>query len=452
MFLRSSDTDRLFAATHALVQRVGLRWHQARCVATLLCTLYAPAALLAQSPAPGALTLQQAIATAAAHNHDLRLGTLAVQSAEATSLTAAAAPNPTLTLQTFNINPSVGIGAGGLREKTVDSTVRIDQVIERGGKRALRVASAAELESAARQDLRDAARQLRINVTQAYYDLLAAQEKYVITQDTAALFAHSVAAAQKRQRAGDLANADVARLRIDALRAKNDEVQSQADLDKAQLALALLLGDPTRASSLQLTDAWPAPLFDDALPAAALAEARADVRAAQARVRAATAQRKLALAMRTRDVSIGVQAEHFPASATNSQGSGNSYGIAVQIPLFVRYQFDGEIRTAQVALDSAEESLRKVQDQARNDLLGSWQSAHAAALRLQRFDTELIEAAKKSATAAEFAFSHGAIGVMDVLDARRTYRATRLDALAARAEFAKSLAAWQAAVSESQPK
>ncbi|MDP9108847.1 MAG: TolC family protein, partial [Pseudomonadota bacterium] len=268
MLLRSLDTARPAIPAPALIHRICLQWHRAGRAAALLYTLCAPTALLAQPPEPVTLTLQQAIATAAAHNHDLRLGTLAVQNAEAAGLTAAAAPNPTLTLQTFNINPSAGIGAGGLREKTVDSTVRIDQVIERGGKRALRVASAAELESAARHDLRDAARQLRINVTQAYYDLLAAQEKRVITQDTAMLFAHSVAAAQKRQRAGDLATADVARLQIDALRANNDEVQSQADLDKAQLALALLLGDPRLASSLHLTDEWPTPRFDDPAPAA----------------------------------------------------------------------------------------------------------------------------------------------------------------------------------------
>ena len=34
---------------------------------------------------------------------------------------------------------------------------------------------------------------------------------------------------------------------------------------------------------------------------------------------------------------------------------------------------------------------------------------------------------------------------MDVLDARRTLRATRLDALTAQADFSKALASWQAA-------
>lgn len=416
-------------------------------VALLFASLWFSPAVFAQADTP--LSLSQAQDIASAHNHDVRLGALAVQSAEAAALTAAASPNPTLTVQTFNINPSVGIGSGGLRDKTVDSTVRIDQVIERGDKRALRINNANALETAARHDVRDTARQTRVSVSQAYYDVLAAEEKRVITMEMSSLFANSVAAAEKRQRAGDLAKADVARLQVDALRAQNDEVQSQADLQKARLVLALLLGDPLRATRLRLGDTWPLATFDGPEPSILLADRRADVQAAQARFRAAQAQHRLALALRTRDVSVGLQAEHFPTSVTNTQGSGNSYGIALQIPLFLRNQFDGEIRSAQVAIATAEENLAKVRDQARNDLLTSWQAARAAALRTQRFETELITAAKKSADAAEFAFSHGAIGVMDVLDARRTYRAARLDALAARTDFAKSLAVWMAATSES---
>ncbi|WP_317202534.1 TolC family protein, partial [Janthinobacterium sp.] len=175
----------------------------------------------------------------------------------------------------------------------------------------------------------------------------------------------------------------------------------------------------------------------------------ADVRAARARVAAAQAAHKLALAARTRDVTLGLQFEHYPASVANPQGSGNSYGIAVQVPLFLRYQYDGEIRAAQGALDVAQENLEKTRDLARADLLGSWEDARAAGVRVERYEDSLLPAAKKSADAAEFAFRHGALNIMDVLDVRRTYRAAQLDALAARADFAKSLAAWQAAVSES---
>jgi len=70
---------------------------------------------------------------------------------------------------------------------------------------------------------------------------------------------------------------------------------------------------------------------------------------------------------------------------------------------------------------------------------------NAAAERLDRFDGSLLAAADRSAQAAEFAFQRGATSVLEVLDARRTLRAVRLEALAARTEHAKAYAAWRAA-------
>jgi cobalt-zinc-cadmium efflux system outer membrane protein len=411
----------------------------------LLCALWV--CLPARSQEAGGLRLEEAQRMAVAGNHDLRLALAAVQAAQAAIQTADTAPNPLLTLQTININPSQGIGAGPLRGKAVDSTVRIDQQIERGGKRALRIDNAQYLEQASRADLADVRRQLGLAVAQAYYDLLAAQEKRDIVRDTAGLFGSTLEAARRRRKAGDLAGADVARIEVDALRAVNDVDQAEAELQRAQQTLALALGAPQDARTLHASGPWPdlpAPGEEEGDVAAALAR-RADVRAAEARVRAAAASLRLALALRTRDITVGLQAEHWPQSAANTQGSGNSFGIAVQIPLFVRNQFQGEIRNAQVAADSAAVTLEKVRAAAASELARSNGDARSAASRLRRFDSELLPASARSADAAEYAFRNGASGVMDVLDARRTRRATLLEATAARAEHAKALAARDAA-------
>src|SRR5471032_1265936 len=434
------------------------------------------------------ITLQQAIASALEHNPDLRLSQLGVEGAAAQQTIAGAAPNPTLTLQSFNINPNAGVGAGGLRSKTVDSAVRVDQLIERGGKR----------------DLRETRRQVRLLVSQAYYDLLAADGKLAITRESAQLFDRTVDAARKRQHAGDLAPADVARAQVDALRARNDVLQAESDLFVARQTLALLIGEPAGAAQLTALDAWPdAPgaVTDNVASDGASASAvntsassvgaadvangayagssgatasgvnvgratagilndgdadgmlsrRPDVLAAQARFDAAQAARKLALAARSADVTVGLQFEHYPTSITNPQGSGNSFGIALQIPLFVRYGYDGEIRAADVALDTARENMHRARVQARSELELSEERVRSAADKLRRYEggaDSIIGAAKKSADAAEFAFQRGALAIMDLLDVRRTYRAAQLEALAARADYAKSLAALQAATSE----
>lgn len=439
---------------------------------TILTVVLGSAALSAAAGAQP-IALQQAIATALEHNPDLRLSQLAVEGAAAQQTIAGAAPNPTLTLQSFNINPNAGVGAGGLRSKTVDSAVRVDQLIERGGKRELRVENAARLAAASGSDLRETRRQVRLLVSQAYYDLLAADGKLAITRESAQLFDRTVDAARKRQKAGDLAPADVARAQVDALRARNDVLQAESDLFVARQTLALLIGEPAKAAQLTPLDAWPdvpaagadnlktggaaavgigqsGRAIDDSDDDAALAR-RPDVLAAQARFDAAQAARKLALASRSADVTVGLQFEHYPTSITNTQGSGNSFGIALQIPLFVRYGYDGEVRAADVALDTARENMHQARVQAHSELELSEERVRSAADKLRRYEggaDSIIGAAKKSADAAEFAFQRGALAIMDLLDVRRTYRAAQLEALAARADYAKSLAALQAATSE----
>lgn len=402
--------------------------------------------LLAVSASAQELRLEQAISLAEQHNRDLKLVAIGVDSAGAAVTSAAAAPNPTLTLQTMNINPAAGIGAGGLRSKTVDSTVRIDQVIERGGKRGLRTTAAVRLQEAARADLEDAHRQLRRDVAAAYYDLLAAQERQSISAEAAALAENALAAAEQRHKAGDLAGSDSGRLRIDALRARNDADDAAVGLDEARRALALLLGQDA-ADGLRATGPWPVALPVRVSDDAALVDARPDVQAALARVRAAEASRDLARAGRTRDITVGVQFEHYPASTANPQGSGNSVGVAVQVPLFVRYTMQGEIRSAESALDAAHENLDKVRQAARADVARARAQAEAAARRAARYDRDILPATRKAADDAEFAFAHGALGVMDVLDVRRAWRAAQLDALAARADLAKAVAALEAAAS-----
>ena len=59
--------------------------------------------------------------------------------------------------------------------------------------------------------------------------------------------------------------------------------------------------------------------------------------------------------------------------------------------------------------------------------------------------------AQSAAAAAEQAYGSGKLGVMDLLDARRGLYSTRIDAAVARSDYAKALAAWQAAILQLTP-
>ena len=427
------------------------RFHSLQWLLIAVSLLIAGSALAADADLPddGRLSLSQALAIARERNPQISLAAIAVRAADAATLSANVSPNPSLSVSAFSINPHQGIGAGGPRDKMIDTSVRVEQLIERGGKRALRTENASRLADASRADLAEARRQLDAAVSNAYFGLLGAQEKLDITRDTAGLFEATLGAAERRRQAGDLAGAEVERLRVDALRARNDTRQAESELQRARLALMLVMGLPARADKLTAVSEWPAP---SPMPAPAdlerLLERHPDVRAAQARVQAAQSALKLAQAQRTRDVSVGVQYDRSPASPANSFYTANSYGVSVQIPLFVNNYFEGDIRNAAAGLDSAQENLQRARFQAGADLQRAWTDMQSAGDRLLRLREELGVAARRAVDAAEFAFRNGAISVTDVLDARRTFRAITLDELSARADYAKALAAWRAATLE----
>src|SRR6266436_8897962 len=248
-----------------------------------------------QSADLGALTLAQSEQLLRSRNRELQAARRALEAAQANTLSAGARPNPTLSLGVGTINPSAGVGNGPWRDRTVDSSIRIDQVIERGDRRELRVANARSLESASAEDFSDTFRQQRLALRAAYYDLLLSQDKVDIARDTTLLFEGSLRAAELRLKAGDIARADVARLRVDALRAQNDARAAEADRRRAQLALAYLIGAEAQAAVIHAADPWPPATAVEATDGTdELIERRPDVRAARKRVEAAQSARELA--------------------------------------------------------------------------------------------------------------------------------------------------------------
>jgi cobalt-zinc-cadmium efflux system outer membrane protein len=306
---------------------------------------------------------------------------------------------------------------------------------------------------AVQSDVVDTERQLGLIVALAYIDLKAAQEKRSATLETSRLMESMLAAAQLRKSAGDVAGSDVERVRVDALRSQNDVESAKGELATTRHTLALILGITERIDSLEAVDPWvelirPEPLSDRQFKD--IIAQRPDVQAAMARVDAAGAGNRLAQSLQTRDVSVGMQYEHYPQPGDALHSNGSSVGFSVQVPLFTSYYYNGEILAAQTARTAAEQSLLRARAIADNEIHLAWTALSSAAERVRRNRDELLLAAEKSANAAEFAYKNGAVGIMDVLDARRTLRATRLDALAAQVEFSKAWSAWQAATAITQ--
>lgn len=398
---------------------------------------------------PWALSLDSAQAIAREQNYDLKLSLINVSRSQANVDIARAAPNPVMSLSTSGVRLG-GNGSGSIWNKRIDSIVHVDQLIERGGKRELRTENARQQLQAARFDQKEMERQVSLLVAYAYIDLKTTQDKYAGAIDTLQLLEAVFQAASLRKSAGDVAGADVERVRVDLLRARNEVDATLAELIRARRALGLILGINESVDTLQASDPWPPIDIKDINRMTSVADIinqRPDVRASAARLGASDSAFQYANSLRVRDISIGMQYEHYPQPGDAAASNGNSIGFSIQFPLFVRNYYNGQILAADLDRGAAEENLKRSRTRAEYDILSAQSALLNAAERVRRNRDELLKAAEKSARSAEFAYKNGAIGVMDVLDARRTLRATRLDALAAQAEFSKALAAWSAATS-----
>jgi len=429
----------------------------ARPAQALLGLLIGIALLIAGAPAfaQEKLTLIEAQRLFAQRNRELLLAQHAVAAAEADSVSASARPNPNMYLnatQFGNLYPP-GYDYTSRLDRRADIVLGLNQTFERGGKRALRMSAAGSFEEASRRDREDVQRVQLSGLHAAYYSLALAQDKVRITGLAAASFQKTIEALSLRLKAGDIAASDVARMRVDALRAENDARAARAEREHAQNALAYFIGMEAKARSIEAADAWP----DAAMPAAAqemenLLQRRPDIAAARARVLAAEKRRDLARSLRTRDITAAVQFERVPWNPLANPTAVNTFGFGLSVPLFTNYYYDGEIRRAEADLDTARINLERTTALALGDIEDSRADLDSAIDRVRRFKDVLLKEAQKAADGAEFAYSQGAIGVMDLLDSRRQLYFTRLDASTAQADYARSLAAWRAAISAENPR
>ncbi|WP_188658833.1 TolC family protein [Sphingomonas metalli] len=386
-----------------------------------------------------ALTLDAALQAATSGNIDLLNARLAVQSARANLRSADTAPNPVFSVNAVQIRPSQ---VGRLPfSRYADAVARVDLPLERGGKRTARVAAARASVTAAESDLADAQRQMRAAVANAFFALKAAEQRVAALETIARDYGESIRIATTQRRAGALSEGDLVRQRVDALSAQGDAQQAASDLRDAQIALAILIGREADAAALSTAGDWPVRGEGPEEPAEAIAARRPDVRADQARVEAARRNLDGAHALRHPDVTVGVQAER----AAGDLGVGNSLGFGVSIPLPVRNLYRGEIDAASTALVQAEAQARKSLAVAVAEIETARRQLAQASDRLTLIEGTQLPAARRASDIAEFAYGHGAMTLLDVLDARRSLKAVELSVIDARAAQAQAIARLRAA-------
>ncbi len=398
----------------------------------------------ARGDEPARVTLAEAVRLAHENNPDLLAARADLEGARAQREAAGALPNPVLSYSTAKI-PTDGTPAGtvygnGFYDRTYDTIVSAGQLVEIGGKRSSRKASADAGIEGADARLADAGRLLDATVVRTYVAAAVAARSAALMRDSAASFARSVTIAREREAAGDISAADRAQVEIAAGRFLADAAQADLASGNALRALAALLNRPAVALAEDLDSLADTADEPGAEPAddAVLAK-RPDVLALDAAVRRADADLALQKAFRVPDPTLEVQYEREPPDQRNTFG----FGVSFPLPLFNRNT--GAIRVASVAAESARRDLVRGRVRAEQDLAATRQALDVARARAARLAGELVPKATTVRDTVRYAWEQGGASLLELLEAERNANDLLLAAAAAQGDLAAARADYRAA-------
>ena len=407
--------------------------------AMLLALLGPPAGAQVRS-----LTLADALALAEQRNPALQAQAQSVESVRAGEITAGLRPNPTL------------------QNDTSSATVGVYQELEIGGKRRGRLDSARLATSISRSDLADARRTLIFGVRQAFAGALLAKADLALAQENLASFQKVVDLNRMKLEKGALSGADFLKIELQMLQFQTDLEDATLALRTARATIRGLVGGSDLPEEFDVEGDLGASPFEKGLPELqqlALAD-RPDLRSAELGRDKAAADVRLAKANSYPDPTMGVSLLHtgneiggpswfrpfFPKGETsNAMG----LGVSISIPLFNRNQ--GEIARTWSERRRADLLVLATRNQVLQDVEAVFAAFERSRDRVRLYEQTYLSRASQSRDIAEFAYNKGALSVLDLLDAERTYRATQLAYRQELAAYVTNRAQLEAAVGGSLP-
>jgi len=381
----------------------------------------APAA--AQPPAiPTPLTYRQALDLA----FDRNLGVAAARRArairEAGVRTARQIPNPEVAVD--------------LTQDVPHQVLTFSLPVELAGKRGRRIDLAREELSLADVDVQTELRAVRREVRQAFYSLVAADDRVRLAESVLDIAQRFRDVAQARFEAGAAPRLEVLQADLGVARGQADVELARSTRASSQATLNAVLNAPPRqaiALSGSLLDGVP-PITYEATLALAV-QSNVDLIALDRQI--AIEQRRIELlrAERTPTPVFSVSALFNAPGEYNTAGG---VGISMGIPLFSRNQ--GEIAQS-VATTSQlrarrEATLRDVE----NNVFGVVARIEAQRRQVDTYEQRLVPTATDLESLAEESYRAGRTSVLGVLDAQRSLRDLRREALQAGLDLQMSIA------------
>jgi cobalt-zinc-cadmium efflux system outer membrane protein len=382
-------------------------------------------------PAPQAsstYSLQDVVELAITNNPAIQESQGMLEQKEGQKRIASAYPNPTFYFQS---------GRGSLRDPTMGTTITeryitVFQPLEWPGKRdADQQAAQAGVESA-RASIQEAKLDVIAATKHAFYNLLFATHQ----GDTAILNLESMKkvrnAVVRRIEAGEAPPFEGVKIQVELLKVKKERTRIQSMVQSFQAELNNLTAG---ALGAQFTIQGAFPSSSNALPPPPLGENLLThhpvIMKWQKMVEEAQQAHRREQQARMPNITL--------SGGYQRDVGREAYIGAISIPLPLWDQRQGNIAEAQGLLRQREATLIRIKHQLLKDVIQQTQIAKAAAAQIDTYEQGLLKQAQEALRIAQVSFKFGESSLMDVLDAQRVLRQTRLDYAQAQYDLAIAL-------------
>jgi outer membrane protein, multidrug efflux system len=286
-----------------------------------------------------------------------------------------------------------------------------------------RSAQAATLDAQARDALLQSTRLMaQADVAQSYFLLRALDVERGIVGDTLTAHRNTLRLVETRQRAGDVAELDVARVRTELAETESEALALDARRALLEHAIAVLVGDPVAGFAIEPAP-WRGvvPQVPAGVPSTVLAR-RPDVAAALNQMQAAQLRVGVAQAAWFPNLSLTASGGYAsPELSDVFKWSARSWAVGALLSLPV---FDGGGR--QAGVDAAQASLELSLADYRQQVLVAFREVEDELSQLRSLDerskaqARAVESAVRATTLSESRYRNGLVSQLELLDAQRS--------------------------------
>lgn len=300
-------------------------------------------------------------------------------------------------------------------------------------------------EAAARARVEIASRGLNATVIQDYFAIVASQRKLANAQRSVAEAERFLDITQKQERGGEVAHADVVKAQIDLEQRRRDLKEAQLAIDKAKIALGVLVF-PAFSTEFAVVDDFEDPAI---LPAMAEAHALAassspDLKAANATIQQAGYEVEIAryqyLPSLALDLYYGIDANQFAVHSTDAQATGrstlpnfevasrNNLGYVAQatlnIPVWNWGATKSKIKQAELKREQARLDLSVAQRTLESNLAAAYAEAQGARSQIDSLRVS-VDLSNESLRLTLLRYQAGEATALEVVDAQNTVTTSR---------------------------